>query len=83
MDPARHGERFHAVPAGTGGVGRSAGRLGQAAVPRTGILQLKGTRRLRDEAMTFGYGQVEVVAALVNCGTLIVLDAHLVIAEGC
>ena len=34
-------------------------------------------RRPRDEAMTFGYGQVEVVAALINYTTLIVIGLYL------
>ena len=76
IDPARQGDRLHAVPAETGGVGGPAGRFRRAAVPRAGIPQLKGTRRLRDEAMTFGYDRVEVVAALVNRTTLIAVGLH-------
>ena len=35
-------------------------------------------RRPSDEAMTFGYGRVEVVAALINYTTLIVIGVYLV-----
>jgi cobalt-zinc-cadmium efflux system protein len=38
----------------------------------------KISRRPADERMSFGYGRVEVVAALVNYTTLIVLSLHLI-----
>lgn len=38
----------------------------------------KIARRPSDEAMTFGYGRVEIVAALVNYTTLIVIGLYLV-----
>lgn len=37
----------------------------------------KIARRPRDESMTFGYGRVEIVAALVNYTTLIVIGVYL------
>ena len=37
----------------------------------------KIARRPRDEIMTFGYGRIEVVAALINYTTLIVIGLYL------
>ncbi|MGB3243758.1 MAG: cation diffusion facilitator family transporter [Sulfitobacter sp.] len=37
----------------------------------------KISRRARDEKMTFGYGRVEIVAALINYTTLVILGLYL------
>lgn len=39
-------------------------------------------RRPRDESMTFGYGRIEVVAALINYTTLIVIGLYLLYEAG-
>lgn len=42
----------------------------------------KIARRPRDEAMTFGYGRIEIVAALINYTTLIILGLYLLYEAG-
>jgi len=42
----------------------------------------KIARRPRDETMTFGYGRVEIVAALINYTTLIVIGLYLLYEAG-
>lgn len=42
----------------------------------------KVARRLRDETMTFGYGRVEIVAALINYTTLIIVGFFLLYEAG-
>jgi cobalt-zinc-cadmium efflux system protein len=38
----------------------------------------KIARRPADERMTFGYGRIEIVAALINCTTLISVGVYLI-----
>ena len=42
----------------------------------------KIARRPRDETMTFGYGRVEIVAALINYTTLIIIGLYLLYEAG-
>jgi cobalt-zinc-cadmium efflux system protein len=42
----------------------------------------KIARRPRDETMTFGYGRIEIVAALINYTTLIILGLYLLYEAG-
>lgn len=42
----------------------------------------KIARRPRDETMTFGYGRIEIVAALINYTTLIVIGLYLLCEAG-
>lgn len=42
----------------------------------------KIARRPRDETMTFGYGRIEIVAALINYTTLIVIGLYLLYEAG-